>query len=424
MINTDYFRDKLVTIIGLARSGTACANLLYDLGAQVSVTEIRHDNTALASKRRLKSDNIKTELGRHSREFIEGRDLVIISPGITDDAKPVLWAKELKVPVISEIEVGWILCAGSVIAVTGSNGKTTVATLISKVIEAAGKKAHLCGNIGNPFCLEVAKVENDDFVVLEVSSFQLEKIERFRPKIAVILNFSRNHLDRYKDMQEYLAAKKRIFMNQEKSDYLVLNKDDPALINLPREAKSSHIYFSKKRGLNPNQAAVLAVAQIMEIDKRLCLEEFFKFRGIEHRLELVDEINNITFINDSKATTVESAIWALNNISRPIIWIAGGKHKKLDYKSILELADKKVKSLVLIGEAKEKIKKALGGCLTTEYAADLKEAVHKSFALASKGDCVLLSPMCSSFDMFSDYEERGRFFKQAVADLAKSKIPR
>ncbi len=421
MKNKDYFKHRKVTVAGMARSGFASANLLYDLGADVSVSDNQDNDSTRSYALQLKSKNIKIEIGRHSPEFIKDKDLLVVSPGIPDTALPIVLAKQFQIPIISEIELAWLLCPATVIAVTGSNGKTTVTTLIGKILEAGGKKVFVSGNIGNPFCSEVEKMEAGDFVSLEVSSFQLENIHEFKPKIALILNFACNHLDRYKDLQEYLAAKKRIFINQDKSDYLVLNHDDPAVKELAKETKANVVYFSQMPDLNLNQAAVLAVASILGIDKELCLEVFRAFKGIEHRLEYVAKINNVTFINDSKSTTVDSTIWAFKNISCPIVLIAGGKDKGSDYSIILDLIRKKTREVILIGEAREKIKSALRGFLSIDEAPTLEEAVNLAFSKAKSGDCVLLSPMCSSFDMFLNYEERGKIFKQAVFNLAKNK---
>lgn len=421
MINTDYFKNKKVLIAGFARSGLACANLLYDLGLDVSITDNRDCDSTRSNLLKLKSNNIKVELGKHSQELVKNKDLLVISPGITNSALPVVWAQQLNVPIISEIELAWMLCPATIIAVTGSSGKTTVTTLIGKIITACRKKAFVCGNIGNPFSAEVHKMAKDDFVSLEISSFQLERIRNFKPKISVMLNFSKNHLDRYKDIEEYLDAKKRIFMNQEECDFLVLNERDPILRNLANEAKAKVIFFSESGELNPNQSAVVAVGSILGIDKNICLKVFSEFKGLEHRFEYVAEINNIKFINDSKATLVESTIWAIKNISTPVILIAGGKDKGVDYKGILDIAARKVKEVILIGEAKEKIKKEFKGFLSLDEASTLEEAVNKAYLKAKPGDSVLLSPMCSSFDMFSDYEERGNVFKKAVLNLAKAK---
>lgn len=417
MRNKDYFRGKKVLVVGLARSGLACANLLYDSGAVVSVTDNNDNAATRLNASKLKSKNTRLELGGHSQGLVKGRDLVVISPGVPPDALPIVWARQLNIPVISEIEAASILCPAMIIAVTGSNGKTTVTTLIGMVLEAAGKRAFVCGNIGNPFSGEIETMKEGDFVSLEVSSFQLEAIQKFKPKISVMLNFTRNHLDRYNDMREYLDAKKRIFMNQDKADYLVLNNEDKALKGLAEEAAANVVYFSKEEGLNPNQAAVLAVGSILGIGKERILGVFKEFNGIEHRMEFVAEINNIKFINDSKATTADSALWALKNVPGEVILIAGGKHKGVDYGIISDLAREKVKGAILIGEAKDKIAAALGGVTLTEEAATLEEAVRRAYLKAKPGEYILLSPMCSSFDMFSSYEERGRVFKKAVHDL-------
>jgi len=323
----------------------------------------------------------------------------------------------LNIPVISEIEAAWILCPATVIAVTGSSGKTTVTTLIGNIIEASGKKAFICGNTGTPFSAQVSKMRVEDFVCLEASSFQLEHIRDFNPKVAVMLNFSKNHLDRHKDMREYLEAKKRVFMNQKKDDFLVLNEHDETLKNLAKESMGKVIYFSETGEFNPNQAAAAAVGEILEIDKKVCLKVFSEFNGLEHRFEQVTEINNIKFINDSKATVVESTVWALNCINSPVILIAGGRDKGVDYRGILPSARGKVKEVIVIGEAKEKIKKALNGFLSISAAQSMEEAVRLAYEKSAPGDYVLLSPMCSSFDMFADFEERGRVFKNAVRSL-------
>jgi len=419
MLNTDFYIGKKIAVVGLARSGIACANLLYDLGAQVWVSDNRDDDLTRSNAANLKSKQIKFELGVHSKEFIKDKDLIIISPGVTNEALPVIWANDYKIPVISEIEFSFSLCPAELIAITGSNGKTTVTSLIGQILAAAGKKVFISGNIGNPFAGEVSKMKAGDYAVLEVSSFQLEYIRRFKPKIAAILNFTCNHLDRYKNMQEYLDAKKRIFLNQDKTDYLILNHEDPALRALAQDAKARVEYFSRTSDLNPNQAAALEVGKILGIEEALIMSVFKEFKGIEHRMEFVAEINNVKFINDSKATNADSTVWALSNINGPVVLIAGGKDKGVDYSLVLDLARSKVRDVVLIGEAKKKIESVFKGSLSVEEAASLDEAVIKAYSKAKPGDWVLLSPMCSSFDMFSSYEERGRRFKKAVFELAK-----
>lgn len=420
MRNEDYFRGKNILVAGFARSGLASANLLYDLGANVRVTDNSDDVITRQNVKELKSSRIKIELGKHSREFLKDINILIISPGVPNNALPILWAKEAGIPVISEIELASILSPAQIIAITGTNGKTTVTTLVGKIIEASGRRVFTCGNIGKPFASEVEKMQGGDFVSLEVSSFQLENIDKFKPKVSVILNLSRNHLDRYNGMQEYLEAKKRIFKNQDSSDFLVLNYDDPVIRDLSREVKAKVVYFKKEDGLNPNQSAVLAIADIFNIQKSMVLDIFRNFKGVEHRMEEVLELNGVRFINDSKSTTTQATVWALNSLSFPVILIAGGREKGNDYSEVLKLMQNKVKSAVLIGEARDKIRESFAGTINTEFAATLDEAVKKASSLAPKGGCVLFSPMCKSFDMFSDYEERGRTFKTIVSELSKS----
>jgi len=420
MLNREYFKNKKVTIVGLARSGVACANLLHSLGALVRVTDIKDEPQSRQASLKLCSDKIKVELGRHSRDWIEQADLVVISPGVPLDSLCANWARQSHKLLVSEIEVASILCPARIIAVTGSNGKTTVTTLIGKILEAAKKRVFVCGNIGNPFCGEVQKMREGDFVVLEVSSFQLETIKDFKPKVAVILNLTQNHLDRYNHMREYSEAKERIFMNQDQNDFLVLNSDDPILRASASKAKSKVVFFSKEGRLNPNQGAVTAVGRILGLDLNDVRKVFLEFKGLEHRMEEVAEINGVKFINDSKATTADSAIWALSNLFCPVILIAGGRHKGIDYRVILDAAGNKVEYAFLIGEAKDKIASDLGGGnFGIEKVETLKDAVIGAYRRSKPGYSVLLSPMCSSYDMFSDYEERGRVFKKIVLDLAE-----
>ena len=265
-------------------------------------------------------------------------------------------------------------------------------------------------------------MKEGDFVSLEVSSFQLERIKNFKPKIALILNFAKNHLDRHKDMQEYLNAKKLIFMNQGKDDFLVLNSKDQAVKSLAKDAKSKVVFFSDSAEFNPNQAAVMAVGSVLGINKDLILKVFNGFKGIEHRMEYISEINGVKFINDSKATLAESTLWALQNIDNRVILICGGRHKGVDYGIIKKAASGKIRSVIVIGEAAKIIEEALAPEFIVEHAATLPDAVNRAYNIAEKGDSVLFSPMCSSFDMFKNYEERGRAFKSLVMELTKTKV--
>jgi len=415
-------RQKKVTILGFARSGQEAARLAVLKGAQIRISDKADTPQIRGAIKNLNLKNTEVELGGHSEKFIQASDLVVLSPGIRLDSEPVIWAKRKGIPVIGEVELGFRFCPATVVAVTGSNGKTTVTTLIGEVLKKTGRKVFVCGNIGNPLCAEVDKMQKGDLVSLEVSSFQMETIVDFRPHVAVFLNFSCNHLDRHVDMADYLNQKKRIFLNQKPDDWAVLNYNDPVVKNLSSGTKARIVYFNSpetkdKSITNPNYLAALAVGSIFNVSREECLEVFRNFKGVEHRMEFIKNIRGIDFINDSKATTVESALWALNIIDKPLIMIAGGRDKGLDYTPVRVLAGKKVKELILIGEAKGKIKKALAGSLPLKDAGSLQEAVKLAFNDAQNGDCVLLCPMCASFDMFKNFEERGKLFKELVNNL-------
>lgn len=419
MINQELFKGKNILVVGLGSSGYAASCLLSDLGAKVSVTDYRANDALSTSALELEARNVKVQLGKHSDDFVKGKDLVVLSPGVDNMAGPVLWAESQNIPIISEIELAWILCPATVIAVTGSNGKSTVTTLIGRVLEAAGKKTFILGNIGNPFSAEVARMEDQDFVSLEVSSFQLERIRDFKPKISLILNFNPNHLDRHRDLEEYLTAKKRIFMNQDKDDYAVINFLDPKLQALACEIKARVVYFNTSSDVNPNYSAVMAVAEILGIKPSVINNVIKNFKGLEHRLEFVAELQGVEFVNDSKATTIESTLWALKNINKPILLIAGGRNKGLKFEVIRDYVAAKAKSVILIGETRNELRKILKNVVDTRESDSLEEAVRTAFRIAKKGDCVLLSPMCASFDMFANFEERGRVFKETVTNLIK-----
>ena len=417
------FRDKNVVVLGLGSSGLASAKLLKKLGANVFVSDKSDDIKQRDRSRELKELSIGFELGRHTKAIIEKADYLVVSPGVALNCQPIEWAKTNNIEIIGEIELGYQCCKAPIIATTGTNGKTTVTTLIGKVLEAAGRKVFILGNIGTPFTLCVEEIKSTDMVSLEVSSFQLETIKEFRPKVSLILNFTPDHLDRYKNIQEYLEAKKRVFLNQKEDDFAVLNYTDKLLKPLIKEIKAKVLYFGGGKSgfdetkFNPNQLAVLKVAEIFRINLDICLKVFKEFKGIEHRMEFVRNIDGIDFVNDSKATNVESTVWALKNSIKPIILIAGGRDKGSDFSTISHLVKDKVKSLVVFGEAKIKIKNSLSSVVKTSEAKDINEAVDLAFSQAMSGDCVLLSPMCASFDMFSNYEERGKIFKAIVNNL-------
>jgi len=429
---------KKITIIGGKKSGMALARLVIRLNGKAKISE-QDDENCLPQEFQVwaAQHNVAFEFNGHTPEFVEDSDLVVLSPGVPFDANCVQWANGKKICVLGEIEFASQFCTKPIIAVTGSNGKTTVATLISKIIQKAGQKVCLCGNVGFPFSEFVLDLDSDgiNYVVLEVSSFQLESIadlvptskegpldvKGFKPYIAVILNFSQNHLDRHKDLKEYFEAKKRIFINQGSEDILVLNDKDTEGRNLSSRTKSRIVYFNSPDDhnavTNPNYLAVLSVGRILEVDEGDCYEVFKEFEGVEHRLEKVRNLDGIDFINDSKATTAQAALWALENIDQPIMMICGGRDKNIDFSVLAETVQQKVRQMFVIGEARAKIRQTFDKLIDLEECEGLEEAVTKAKKNALKGDCVLLSPMCASFDMFADFEERGRVFKDIVNNL-------
>lgn len=425
-------KNKTITILGAQRTGMALAKLVTFLGGNAKISE-KGDETTVSEDFRewAKQHKVRCEFTGHTRSFIEDSDFVVLSPGVPYNSQAIQWAKEKSIPVLGEIEFAFQFCSKPVIAVTGSNGKTTVVTLIHQVLEAAGLRSCLCGNIGAPFSDYILDLENKDFVVLEISSFQLEAVSPpgtsgilgFKPHIAVILNVNQNHLDRHKDFQEYFDAKQRIFLNQDAGDYAVLNHQDSGLKAIAGQLKSQVRFFNAAPlslpGIshNPNFAAVREVANILGIKDEVCVQVFKNFKGVEHRMEFVREIEGVNFINDSKATTAQAGIWALERLNCSVIMICGGRDKNIDFSVVAPFARQKVKKMILIGEARAKLKKTFEGVVALEECNTLADAVLRAREIAQKGDSVLLSPMCASFDMFTNYEERGRCFKELVRNL-------
>lgn len=441
---------KKITVIGLGRSGIAASRLLLSQGAKVSVTEEKEDERRREIARSLEKEGISVELGGHTRKTVEGQAWIVTSPGVPPTSPPLQWAREEKIPILSEIELGYLFCKGKILAVTGSNGKTTTVSLIGKMFEAGEKRAFVCGNIGDPFCEALPSIREDDWVILEVSSFQLEFCQKFRPRIAVILNVLPNHLDRHASFEAYLSAKRRISQSQTKEDFLLLNADDPVARTFGDGNSIPHFYFSRKgktKGifLGNNKEAILSLPGKEE---RICTLEGLRlpgshneenalaailstflagvppqaiqkalttFEGLPHRIEFVGEWGGVRFVNDSKSTTISSTLCALETVPGTLLWIAGGREKNEDF-GLLRKSPllKKVRRLYLIGEAKEKIQKALSGEIEIVLSDSLEEAVRRSYQEARSGETVLLSPMCTSFDMFQDFEERGDCFKRNV----------
>ncbi len=462
MIIGQNIAGKKVVVIGLGRSGQATALLAKKKQAAVYVSEIEESRAMRVKAATLRKKGINVELGRHRPAFFQKADLFITSPGVKNDALPLIWAKKNKVDIISEVEFASWFCRVPIIAVTGTNGKTTVTTLIGKILKNAGQRVSVCGNIGNPFSGEVLRRRRVQVVVLEVSSFQLEFIKSFRPTISIILNISRNHLDHHHSLKRYREAKSKILKNQKNSDFAILNFDDRRVRNLGDKTKAKILFFAKKKNafskyrnrfygacwlennclrfksrktnqdflcqehlklkgrhnLENIMAAILA-AKAQKISKEKIIPTLLTFKGLEHRCEYVSDINGIKFTNDSKSTTVDATAKALAMFAdKSVILICGGRDKGSDFSLIRKSIRRKVKFLVVIGEAKQKIKAALAGSVRTVSARSLKAAVQIAYHRAKAADTVLLSPMCSSFDMFENFEERGREFKRIVGCIS------
>lgn len=421
-IHSDEFilKNKRVTVLGAARSGVAAANLLLRLGAVVKLSEFKAESAAGTEIEEL-DPKVSREFGGHTRAFIEESDYIVLSPGVRRDIEPVQWAQARGIPVFGEIELGFLCCRSKIIAVTGSNGKTTVSTLIAEVLKHAGRSVCLCGNIGKPLTNFVLDLTENDTVVLEVSSFQLESTQRFRPYIGVLLNFSENHLDRHKDLDEYFQAKWRMFRNQLTKDHAVLNFDDQRMRNGSTSLTSKVSFFNSPEknagGRNPNELAVLEVARILGISRSVCEEVFKGFKGVEHRMELVRTFEGVDYLNDSKSTTAEATRWALERLSKPAVLICGGRDKNIDFSVLKSLVGRKVKKIMAIGEAQDKVFKTFSDVVAVEKCASLEDALKGARKQTKPGECVIISPMCASFDMFKNFEHRGQVFKEIVGRL-------
>ncbi len=426
------FKNKNITIFGLARSGIASAKRLVSLGARVMVTEIKHasevDPTILQE---LKGSGVEIELGGHSSRAIDSAEMIIVSPGVHLDIPVLEEAKTKGIPIISEVEIAYRLLSKPIIAVTGTNGKTTTTTLIGELLKAGGKRVAVAGNIGAPL-VEVDDRELD-YIVAEISSYQLETIVEFKPWISVLLNIQPDHLERHHSMEEYINQKARIFMNQTGDDYVIYNMDDPEISKTAKRAKSKTIGFSKNHPeiitLSPtdikipgrhnleNSLAAAQAAYLCGIGKETVAEVLRTFSGVEHRIEYVTSIDGVDFYNDSKATNPDSTLVALETFAgRGIVLILGGKDKGVGLEQLCSKIKDLAKAVVLLGEATPRFKDALESVSFNDIhlVGSLEEAVKTSSQLGKEGDIVLLSPACASFDMFADFEERGRIFKKAV----------
>jgi UDP-N-acetylmuramoylalanine--D-glutamate ligase len=447
-------KGKKVLVIGLARTGLATVRFLAGRGARVKVSEAKPAGELEAARKALADIPLEWEVGGHTFPFFADAELIVVSPGVPMHITPLGQARLKGIPVISEVELAFRFLRRPLIAVTGTNGKTTTTTLVGEILRASGKSVFVGGNIGNPLIEYVETPQKEEWVVAEISSFQLEGIVMFRPTIGVLLNITEDHLDRYSDFQEYIRAKGKIFQNQGKEDTALLNADDPLTFQFAHQLASQVLLFSaqrpvpvgsflekgaifyqeadgkrtrydldrlKIRGAHnlENLMAALAVGQFCGCPPEVLQRVIDEFPGLEHRLEWVRDIDGVSFFNDSKGTNVGAVVKSLMSFQRPILLIAGGKDKGGDYSPLQKLIAGGVKGMALIGEAKERIWGALGGLTETVKLSTLEEAVHWAFSKARSGDVVLLSPACSSFDMFENYQERGKRFKAIVHSLAE-----
>jgi len=439
-----------VTVVGLARSGLAAARWLMGLGCAVRVTESGSSDALEKQAHALRRSRVAVELGGHTRDSIWGAELVVISPGVAMNAEPIRWAEEMQIPVVSELDLASWYCPGRIVAVTGSNGKSTVVTLLGEILKAANRQVVVCGNIGSPLSEFLDKMHPATVVVTEVSSFQLEGSLSFHPEIACVLNVTPNHLDRHSSMDHYQRAKGRLLSYQSQESWAVLNADDPGAFGLSAQVQGRLVSFSRTRkgtgayisqgqlilslpaNAGPickrsklslqgrhheeNALAAAALAGILGVDAQVIGKVLASFRGLQHRQQHIATIQGIAFINDSKSTTVDSGIRAIEAASGRVVLIAGGRDKGGDFRRLKALT-RKLKAAVLLGEDGPKIASGLDGATCLHQAGDLNEAVRLAFSLAKTGESVLLSPMCTSFDMFQDFEERGERFVEAVRSL-------
>jgi|SRR6185503_4971903 len=442
-------RGKRVTVVGAARSGIAAAELLARRGAVVTLSEARSD---VPETEPLVPLGVRLELGGHQAATFTDADLVVLSPGVPPETAAVQAARARGIPVIAEIELASRWLQGRMIAITGTKGKSTTTALTGRMLEAAGFKVTVGGNIGAPLSAQVSQSTPDTFHVVETSSFQLEQIDTFHPWIAVMLNFSPDHLDRHPTVESYAAAKARIFENQDARDFAVINADDPAVLELARRGRAAARLFARSgsidRGtvvedgwivdrrrdatsrlvplaaihlLGPHLVndvmAAATVGAIAGAAPAAMTAAVDGFHGLEHAMELVGERQGVRFVNDSKATNVESALRSIESFDRDLVAIIGGKFKGGDLRLLREPLRQRARAVVAIGEARPLVAEALADLVPVHEAATLRDAVERAFELAKPSGVVLLAPACASFDMFRDYADRGRQFKEEVGRL-------
>jgi UDP-N-acetylmuramoylalanine--D-glutamate ligase len=449
-------KGKQVAVIGFGRSGQAAVRLLLELGARVAIADQKPEAELMPLTIGLDPRRVQLYGGGKYEPALRGADLIMMSPGVPVTLEPIQQARASGARIIGELELASRYVEGKIIAVTGTNGKSTTVTLTGELLRAADFDPFVGGNLGTPLAkaaLDSLHGRRWDLLVTEVSSFQLETIETFHPWIGAILNITPDHLDRYPSFEAYAQAKGRLFENQTGEDYCVLNADDPGLTNLRPRTEGRCVGFSRKAPVQPgvflqddrifstlgsreeevirttelqlrgvhnleNVMAATAMAQLAGCPMMAIQRGLREFRGLEHVMEMVRVLHGVTYINDSKGTNVDATIKALESLAAPVILIAGGREKGGDYPGLAEAVGTKAKHVILIGEARTRLRQILHGVVPMSEAANLREAVRAAAASAVAGDTVLLSPVCASFDMFQDYKDRGRQFKECVHELA------
>jgi UDP-N-acetylmuramoylalanine--D-glutamate ligase len=446
-------KDKRVLVVGLGKSGVASAQFLQASGAKVTVSDSKSPEQLASEIPALLERGIAVETGGHGERTFRGQDLIVVSPGVPADSAPLVQARVRGVLIIGEIELAAQFLQGRIVAITGSNGKTTTTTLTGEILAASGLPVVVGGNIGTPAISLVAETTPGSFVILEVSSFQLETIQTFRPFISAILNITPDHLDRHRTLEAYVDTKSRIFENQTEGDFCVLNADDAAANVLTGRAKCPVLHFSRRREVQAgafvrngrilvrdgaveheilpveeitlqgahnleNVLAAVCIASLAGCPAEKIRQAVQAFRAVEHRLEFVAEVAGVRYFNDSKATNVDATIKALESFPANIHLILGGKDKGSDYSVLNRLLRERVKRVYTIGAAAEKISSQIQQAAEIDPSGTLEMAVRRASTLAQPGDVVLLAPACASFDQFQSYEHRGRVFKEVVKALA------
>ena len=443
---------KKISIIGAVRSGLGAAKLAKKVGAIPFVSDSGAKEKLIEWISKLEAEGINYECGSHSDKVFDC-DFIVTSPGVAADSEILVEARKRKIKIITEVEFASWFCKGKVISITGTNGKTTTTFLMAHTLNECGIKTYPAGNIGYAFSEISLDVKEDEFVALETSSFQLDFMDRFKPFISAILNITPDHLDRYENsFDKYIASKIKITCNQDENDFFLFNADDKNTFSTMNNSKVQKLSFSvnkevpvgaySKNGkmffswfgsteevasINDlfikgehnvaNALAVLAVAKTLNLPNKKIRESFKSFKGVEHRIEFVRELNGVEYYNDSKATNVDSVIVALKSFDKPIYLILGGKDKGNNYDQIKDLVKQHVKKIYAIGVSAQKVKNYFEQIVETEIKNTLQDCVIAANKEADPGTVLLLSPACASFDMFTDYEHRGRVFKEAVNNL-------